>query len=89
LCALARTFHYAGAGAEGIAKGKKAIPVLASGGVFRERPSKSWDSVEPYRRQILGFTGIDDVQTVRAEGMNIPPLAIHAVHGGEKPLERW
>ena len=52
-----------------------------------EGPWKSWDSVEPYLRQILGFIGIDDVQTVRAEDMNIPPLAIHAVPNGEKAVE--
>jgi FMN-dependent NADH-azoreductase len=34
-----------------------------------------------------GFIGIEDVQTVRAEGMNIPPLAIHAVPNGEKVIE--
>src|SRR6266436_10060886 len=61
-----KTFNYAGAGVEGLAKGKKAILVLASGGVFSEGPWKSWDSVEPYLRQILGFIGIEDVQTVRA-----------------------
>ncbi len=49
-------------------------------------PWKPWDTVEPYLRQILGFIGIDDVQTVRAEGMNIPPLAIHAVPNGEKAV---
>jgi FMN-dependent NADH-azoreductase len=47
----------------------------------------AWDSVEPYLRQILGFIGIEDVQTVRAEGMDIPPLAIHAVLNGEKAVE--
>jgi FMN-dependent NADH-azoreductase len=82
-----RTFHYAGAGVEGLAKGKRAILVLASGGIFSEGPWKAWDTVEPYLRQILGFIGIDDVQTVRAEGMNIPPLAIHAVPNGEKAVE--
>jgi FMN-dependent NADH-azoreductase len=82
-----KTFNYAGAGVEGLAKGKRAILVLASGGVFSEGPWKSWDTVEPYLRQILGFIGIDDVQTVRAEGMNIPPLAIHAVPNGEKAVE--
>jgi len=46
-------------------------------------PWKSWDSVEPYLRQILGFIGIDDVQTVRAERM----LAIYAVPNGEKAVE--
>jgi FMN-dependent NADH-azoreductase len=35
----------------------------------------------------LGFIGIDDVQTVRAEGMNMPALAIHAVPNGEKAVE--
>ena len=82
-----KTFNYAGAGVDGLAKGKKAILVLASGGIFSEGPWKPWDTVEPYLRQILGFIGIDDVQTVRAEGMNLPPLAIHAVPNGEKAVE--
>jgi FMN-dependent NADH-azoreductase len=82
-----KTFNYAGAGVEGLAKGKKAILVLASGGVFSEGPWKPWDTAEPYLRQILGFIGIDDIQTVRAEGMNIPPLAIYAVPNGEKAVE--
>lgn len=81
-----RTFQYAGAGVEGLAKGKKAILVLASGGVFTEGPWKEWDTVEPYLRQILGFIGITDVQTVRAEGMNIPALAPQAVPDGEKTI---
>jgi FMN-dependent NADH-azoreductase len=82
-----KTFNYAGAGVEGLAKGKRAILVLASGGVFSEGPWKPWDTVEPYLRQILGFIGIDDVQTVRAEGMNMPSLAIYAVPNGEKAVE--
>jgi FMN-dependent NADH-azoreductase len=82
-----KTFNYAGAAVEGLAKGKRAILVLASGGVFSEGPWKQWDTVEPYLRQILGFIGIDDVQTVRAEGMNIAPLAIYAVPNGEKAVE--
>jgi len=82
-----KTFNYAGAGVEGLAKGKRAILVLASGGVFSEGPWKSWDTVEPYLRQILGFIGIDDVQTVRAEGMNMAQLAVYAVPDGEKAVE--
>jgi len=30
---------------------------------------------------------IEEVPAVRAEGMNIPPLAIHAVPNGEKAIE--
>jgi Flavodoxin-like fold len=66
----------------------QAILVLASGGVFTEGEWASWDFVEPYLRGILSFIGIYDVQTVRAEGMNIPPLAEHAMSNGEKAVER-
>lgn len=81
-----RTFQYAGAGVDGLAKGKKAILVLASGGVFSEGPWQSWDHVEPYLRQILGFIGIVDVQTVRAEGTNVPDLASGAIEKGSKAI---
>ena len=42
-----KTFNCTGAGVEWLAKGKKAILVLASGGVFSKGPWKTWDSVEP------------------------------------------
>lgn len=74
-----RTFQYTASGVLGLAKDKKALLVLASGGVFTGGPWRSWDFVEPYLRQILGFIGITDVQTVRVEGMNIPDLAASAV----------
>jgi len=82
-----KTFRYASDGVEGLAQGKKAILVLSSGGVFSEGPWKSWDTVEPYLRLILGFIGITDVQTVRAEGMNIAALAPYAIPAGEKAIE--
>lgn len=82
-----KTFRYTGNGAEGLAVRKKAILVLASGGVFTEGPWKSWDTVEPYLRLILGFIGITDVQTVRAEGMNIPALAPYAIPAGATAIE--
>ena len=39
-----------------------------------------------YLRLILGFIGIDDVQTVRAQGMNIPGLSVSAIPNGEKTI---
>lgn len=83
-----KTFQYSNGGVLGLAKHKKAILVLASGGVFTDGPWRSWDFVEPYLRQILGFIGIVDVQTVRVEGMNIPDLAIDAVPKANKDVER-
>lgn len=82
-----KTFKYLAAGVEGLAKEKKAILILASGGVFTEGPWKAWDTEEPYLRLILSFIGITDVQTVRAQGMNIPGLSEHAVPNGEKSIE--
>ena len=81
-----KTFRYAGTGAEGLAQGKKAILVLSSGGVFSEGPWQPWDTVEPYLRQILAFIGITNVQTVRAQGMNIPALAPQAIPAGEAAI---
>ncbi|WP_342629685.1 NAD(P)H-dependent oxidoreductase [Nguyenibacter vanlangensis] len=82
-----RTFHYTDGGVVGLAKNKKAILVLASGGVFTEGPWRPWDFVEPYLRQILGFSGIEDVRCVRVEGMNIPDLAAGAVEKANKIVE--
>ena len=82
-----RTFQYADGGVLGLAKDKKAILVLASGGVFTGGPWQPWDFVEPYLRRILGFIGIPDVQTVRVEGMNIPELAISAVPKAKDAVE--
>lgn len=82
-----RTFQYAEGGVLGLAKGRKAILILASGGVFTEGPWRSWDFVEPYLRQILGFIGITDVQTVRAQGMNIPALAQDAIPKAREAVE--
>ena len=82
-----RTFRYAGEGVEGLAKEKRAILLLSSGGVFSEGSWKDWDAIEPYLRRILGFIGIQDIQIARAEGMNIPALAIHAIPKGQRAVE--
>jgi FMN-dependent NADH-azoreductase len=82
-----RTFRYADAGVDGLAKGKKAILVLASGGVFSDGPWRPFDFVEPYLRHILGFIGIMDVQTVRAEGTNLPHLAPEVVPNANRAVD--
>jgi FMN-dependent NADH-azoreductase len=42
--------------------------------------------VEPYLRQILKFIGIENVQIVRVEGLNVPPLAASAIPNAEKAI---
>ena len=81
-----KTFRYGDAGVDGLARGKRAILVIASGGVFTDGPWKPWDHVEPYLRQILKFIGIENVQIVRVEGLNVPPLAASAIPNAEKAI---
>ena len=64
-----RTFAYGANGPEGLVKGKRAILVLARGGVYSSGPAKPFDFQEPYLRTILGFIGITDVSVVHVEGV--------------------
>jgi FMN-dependent NADH-azoreductase len=56
-------------GPEGALKGKRAILVLASGGVYSDGPARPLDFQEPYLRAILGFIGLTDIEVVRVEGV--------------------
>ena len=60
------TFRYTANGPEGLLKGKKALIVLARGGLYRDTPA---DSQVPYLRTVFRFLGFDDVQFVYAEGL--------------------
>jgi FMN-dependent NADH-azoreductase len=71
-----RTFAYTERGPEGLLKGKKAILVLARGGVYTDGPAKPLDFQESYLRSILGFLGITDVQAVRVEGVGMGEDAV-------------
>lgn len=66
-----RTFSYSSNGPEGLVKGKRAILVLASGGVYSIGPMKALDLAEPYLRRVLGFIGITDIEVVRVEGVAV------------------
>jgi FMN-dependent NADH-azoreductase len=66
-----RTFSYSEKGPEGLLKGKRAILVLASGGVYSDGPAKPFDFQEPYLRTILGFIGLTEVDVVRVEGVAV------------------
>lgn len=64
-----KTFAYTANGAEGLLKGKKAVVLTASGGVYElGTPAGAMNFIEPYLRTILGFLGITDVKFVTAGG---------------------
>ena len=71
-----RTFSYSAKGPEGLLKGKKAVVVVARGGVYSEGPMQKFDFQESYLRTILGFVGITNVHVVRVEGVGMGEEAI-------------
>ncbi len=68
-----RTFRYSETGPQGALKGKRAIVVVARGGLYSAGPAKAMDSQEPHLRTLLGFIGISDVTFVRAEKLGLGP----------------
>ena len=62
------TFRYTENGPEGLLRGKRAVVFASRGGVHRDRDT---DTVVPYLRTMLGFVGIDDLEIVYAEGLNM------------------
>lgn len=67
-----RTFKFGPNGLEGLAAGRKVYLVVASGSVFSEGPFAPYDQVVPYIKTFFGFIGINQVEVIRAEGVNDP-----------------
>lgn len=66
------TFTYTETGPKGLIEGKRAVLVSTRGGVHKGGVT---DHVVPYLKTVLGFIGIDDVDTVYAEALNMGPEA--------------
>jgi len=61
------TFRYTDNGPEGLLKNKKAYLVIATGGA---EINSEVDFVTPWLKHFLGFLGIDNVETVKADALN-------------------
>jgi len=66
------TFHYTGNGPEGLLTGKKVYVFAARGGMYAGTPL---DSQTSYVRDFLSFLGMNDVEFVYAEGLNMGETA--------------
>ncbi len=75
-----RTFAYGPNGPQGLLTGKRAILVLASGGVYSDGPMKAFDFAGSYLQAVFQFLGMTDVSAVHVEG-----VAMSAI-GPEKAL---
>ncbi len=67
ICRARVTFKYGENGPEGLLTDKRAILVVASGGVT---VGSDMDFATPYMRRVLGFVGITDVTIIAATGGN-------------------
>ncbi|MFU8837133.1 MAG: FMN-dependent NADH-azoreductase [Thiohalomonadaceae bacterium] len=62
------TFRYTEQGAQGLLSGKKVYVFTSRGGLHQGQAS---DGVTPWLRTILGFLGMDEVEFIYAEGLNL------------------
>jgi FMN-dependent NADH-azoreductase len=68
-----KTFRYTPTGPEGLLKGKQAILILGSGGVYSDGPMKIMDHQGTYLRAVLQFIGVTHVETITVEGVAMGP----------------
>lgn len=64
------TFKYTEQGVVGLLTGKKVVLVAAMGGVHEEGVS---DFLRPYMKQVMSLIGLDDIEFVSADGLNMGP----------------
>lgn len=78
------TFAYTEEGPKGLLEGKRAILVMASGGVPAGSPV---DYATTYMKHLLGFVGITDVEIVAAAGLAVDADAtLKAAHAQVEAL---
>jgi FMN-dependent NADH-azoreductase len=81
-----KTFRYGAEGPVGLAGGKKVIVAATYGGQHPVDSGRNF--VEPYLRQVFGFLGIDDIEFIDADGLNISPeQRAHALEAAERRID--
>ena len=62
------TFKYTAEGPVGLLNGKKAVHIVSRGGEYGDAPYEMGDR---YLRTILGFFGINDIETIAIENLDV------------------
>jgi FMN-dependent NADH-azoreductase len=86
ICIAGKTFKYTENGSVGLLGGRPVVHIQARGGFYSEGPAKELEFADRYLRTILNFLGIDDIQTVVAEGMAYDPSKAEGIVA--KAIER-
>ncbi|WP_144392549.1 FMN-dependent NADH-azoreductase [Pleionea sediminis] len=80
------TFRYTENGPEGLLKGKKAYIVATRGGQYKDTPT---DSQAPFIKTFLNFIGIEDIEFIYAEGLNMgDELKQQAIESAEHHIQQ-
>ncbi|WP_158996399.1 FMN-dependent NADH-azoreductase [Mucilaginibacter sp. L196] len=81
------TFTHDENGLHGLITDKKVYLAFASGGVYSEGPTASYDFATPYLKSFLGALGMTDLTVYRVEGVAVPALKDAALEKGIESVE--
>lgn len=89
ICIVGKTFKYTENGPVGLLTDKKAIHIQARGGVYTEGPAADLEMGDKYMNTILNFIGINDSQSIIAEGLasthnNAEEIKANAINKAQK-----
>jgi len=74
ICVAGKTFSYSASGVVGLARGKRVIVLLARGGIYGEgTPNAHHEHAETYLRSVFSVIGIDNLEVIAADGVDISP----------------
>jgi FMN-dependent NADH-azoreductase len=69
-----KTFKYGAQGAEGLAGNKRVIVAISRGGFYGAgMPAAAGEYVETYLRWVFGFIGVNNLELISAEGVQVGP----------------
>jgi FMN-dependent NADH-azoreductase len=69
-----KTFKYGAQGAEGLAGNKRVIIAISRGGFYGAgTPAAAGEYVETYLRWVFGFIGVNNLELISAEGVQVGP----------------
>lgn len=68
-----KTFRYTPQGPVGLLSGKMAILIQSSGDIYSHGPLQSFEHGSRYLHSVLSFIGVERIETILMEGMDIAP----------------
>jgi len=79
------TFKYTSTGSEGLLANKKVFLVTTRGGIHKDQAS---DTQMPFVKTFLGFLGLNDIDVIYAEGLNMgDDMKSKAIESAKEAIE--